>query len=296
MDRAMAAHPMFKADMARLGAWSWLVLHAVWRPTRHDVAGRMIMLERGQLCVSVRLLAEQWGWTKTSTERFLTRLRDEEMIRTDAGTGRMIITICNYSKYQDDSAATGTPETPENGTKKGGTQTGTPTGTPTGTVEDEKNNANSTCCDDISEEAGTLTGTQSGTRAGHKRTIEKIYTDNIGVLRPRARRDPAPRPVHIPPDWSPGPYPQSVTDLVAQWPPGREQSELMEFREYWSASNERRANWDRTWHNRIRHQHDRIISNRNSAGAARTNERGDTFLAACAAGLYRAPDAQGEGP
>ena len=99
--RTVFDHPLFDGDSARLGAWLWLVGKACWKPTPFDNNGKMLMLERGQICVSVRHLAERWGWSKSAVDRFLTRLETETMIERKAGHGKMVITICNYSKYQD---------------------------------------------------------------------------------------------------------------------------------------------------------------------------------------------------
>jgi hypothetical protein len=101
MHRAALDHPLFKGDSARLGAWFWLVSRACWKPTPFNINGKMVTLDRGQVCVSIRTLADEWGWSKSSVDRFVTRLKTETMIETEAGQGRLIITICNYSKYQD---------------------------------------------------------------------------------------------------------------------------------------------------------------------------------------------------
>lgn len=111
--RATFEHPLFKDDMSRLGAWVWLIGNACWKPTKFDISGKIVTLERGQLCVSVRQLAEQWGMSKSAVDRFLTRLETGTMIERDAGHGKLIITVCNYSKYQDGGDTlrdtTGTP-------------------------------------------------------------------------------------------------------------------------------------------------------------------------------------------
>jgi len=86
------------------------------------VRGREIALERGQLSYSVRFLAAKWGWTKARVEGFLKRLKRAEIIRTVSrqslgqpsgegsdshASGQMVITICNYAKYQDANSARG---------------------------------------------------------------------------------------------------------------------------------------------------------------------------------------------
>lgn len=78
-----------------------------------------------------------------------------------------------------------------------------------------------------------------------------------------ASRRPSRKPTRIPDDWQPRqPYPASVAALVAQWPPGREQRELDGFRDYWLSRGRdaTKTDWDRTWWNRIRDKHDKILS------------------------------------
>ncbi|WP_267433799.1 hypothetical protein [Sphingomonas sp. GM_Shp_1] len=78
-----------------------------------------------------------------------------------------------------------------------------------------------------------------------------------------AARRPVRKPMRIPDDWQPRqPYPASVAELVAQWPPGREQRELDGFRDFWLSRGRdaTKTDWDRTWWNRIRDQHDKILS------------------------------------
>lgn len=129
MQREVLEHPLFMGDSARLGAWFWMIAKACWKETRFNVHGKTITLQRGQFCCSVRDLAENWGWSKSSVERFLTRLKTETMIETDAGTGRLIISICNYATYQDFG-------------KEGGTPPETPTGTAAGQQRDIKEQGN----------------------------------------------------------------------------------------------------------------------------------------------------------
>jgi hypothetical protein len=94
-------HPLFFGNAERLGAWMWLVMRAAWKPTPFDIGGKIITIERGQLCASRAQLAKAWGMSPSGVERFLTRLKTEQMIEQATGQGKSVITICNYSKYQD---------------------------------------------------------------------------------------------------------------------------------------------------------------------------------------------------
>lgn len=118
MSRDALDHPLLQ-DGEHFRAWFWLVAKACWKPTRHDVNGKIVTLERGQFCTSLRQLAAAWGWSKSSVDRFLGRLKSETMIGTDSGTGRLVITICNYDKYQTAPEKDGTPVGTEVGTAAG---------------------------------------------------------------------------------------------------------------------------------------------------------------------------------
>lgn len=106
MDRDALNHPLLK-DGERFRAWFWLLSKACWKPTPFDIGGKIITLERGQICASRAQLADAWGWSPSAVERFLTRLETEQMIGRATGQGRTVITITNYSKYQDVASEAG---------------------------------------------------------------------------------------------------------------------------------------------------------------------------------------------
>jgi hypothetical protein len=105
MRRGWQDHELFEGDRyCRRAAWEWLIGHSVWRRTVVAIRGTPIPLERGQLCYALRYLAEAWGWTIAQVRGFLAALAKRQMIRTAqsaaAAEGRLVITICNYERYQ----------------------------------------------------------------------------------------------------------------------------------------------------------------------------------------------------
>lgn len=92
---------LFQGEFSRADAWVWLIEHACWRSTSHNIKGKSVLLERGQLCASRDRLASTWRWSPSAVERFLARLQAEQMIGRETGQGKSVITICNYAKYQD---------------------------------------------------------------------------------------------------------------------------------------------------------------------------------------------------
>jgi len=101
MQRGWQDHPVFPREpFTTREAWEWLIAEAFWKEGRTRAGQFVVDLERGQLCASVRFLAERWQWTPSKAERFLKRLKTEAMIETRCETGINIITICNYDKFQ----------------------------------------------------------------------------------------------------------------------------------------------------------------------------------------------------
>lgn len=98
----------FRSD-AEAMAFAWLVLRASWKPCNVRYKDRSISLQRGDLAISVRDMAERLDRSKDWAKRFLDRLTNRDMIKITTATGVNIISICNYDKYQAeiDRGATG---------------------------------------------------------------------------------------------------------------------------------------------------------------------------------------------
>lgn len=119
--RTLIGHPAFRND-AEAMAFAWMVAKAAWKPVRVRYKERGIYLERGQLAISVRDFANAHERNKNWVSRVLQRLRDEDMIETDAGTGVLVITICNYDEYQAEPSDVGTAAGTRRGTQAGQTR------------------------------------------------------------------------------------------------------------------------------------------------------------------------------
>jgi hypothetical protein len=120
LDRGWFDHPQFADEpFTEREAWAWLIAEAAWRTRKRRVGSIVVELKRGQLAASIRFLAERWKWSKSRVERFLKRLKTGTMIGTDTGTGVLVITLCNYDKYQRVSLPGGTECGTEDGTTAG---------------------------------------------------------------------------------------------------------------------------------------------------------------------------------
>jgi len=89
-------------------AWIWMLTQASYQPHRIRYHNRMITVGRGEVPTSYRRLQEQFRWGVHRVYNFLNLLNNEGMITRKIETGFLIITICNYEKYQSSLTETAT--------------------------------------------------------------------------------------------------------------------------------------------------------------------------------------------
>ncbi|MEI3504171.1 MAG: hypothetical protein V8Q42_11155 [Anaerovoracaceae bacterium] len=88
----------------RWRAFEYLLISARYKPSRVILKGQVIELEAGQLIVSEKKLAEKWDWSRGKVRRFLSLLESLQMIQVNGTAYGTIVTIENYSRYQDGRA------------------------------------------------------------------------------------------------------------------------------------------------------------------------------------------------
>ncbi len=81
-------------------AWSYLYAQANHRAGNAGFRGEYIPLERGQFITSKCRLRAVFSWGKIRLENFLKRLISDNMIAVQSTKRFMVITICNYERYQ----------------------------------------------------------------------------------------------------------------------------------------------------------------------------------------------------
>lgn len=124
MQRGWQENPIFKDEpYTEREAWEWLIANAAWENHRVRSGRGMVLIKRGETPTSYRKLSEKWGWGVNRVRGFIHLLEKERMIVTGTDTGFLIVTICNYDKYQDKR-------------KKSDTQIDTPTDTQADTPTD----------------------------------------------------------------------------------------------------------------------------------------------------------------
>ena len=101
-------------------AWVWLLENAAWKPcTRRDAQKVLVEVDRGQYHTSIRTLAAAWKWSRGRVERFLNDLKTSRMIDHQTGHGGILITICNYDKYQANGTSVEPTSEPSLGPRTG---------------------------------------------------------------------------------------------------------------------------------------------------------------------------------
>ena len=85
----------------RFGAWVDLLLMANHDARKIIVCGSPLTIEQGQLFTSTVSLGAKWGWSRSKVERFLTSLENDLMIERKRTPSGVLVTLVNYSIYQD---------------------------------------------------------------------------------------------------------------------------------------------------------------------------------------------------
>ena len=85
-------------DPAR--AWIDLILDANHDDGKVFTGSSLVRIKRGQDWVSVRSLAERWGWSKDRVRKFLKTLESDSMIRINTTPFGTLLTIVNYDNFQ----------------------------------------------------------------------------------------------------------------------------------------------------------------------------------------------------
>lgn len=101
ISRDLVNHPLVGIQRPKYYiAWTWMLTQARWKPGRVMVGSNVIELQRGQLCHSLRFMADQLPLSIQEIRTFLKHLKNQHMVQHETNTGQTVITICNYDKYQ----------------------------------------------------------------------------------------------------------------------------------------------------------------------------------------------------
>ena len=82
-------------------AWIDLLLLVNHSEKKTKIDGRLETVSVGQTITSTRKLCDRWGWSNTKVRNFLIILENESMIIVKSDRKKTVISIVNYSVYQD---------------------------------------------------------------------------------------------------------------------------------------------------------------------------------------------------
>jgi hypothetical protein len=121
-------HELFAAEpFSEREAWIWIIAKAAWKETSHRIGASVHKVPAGSMFVTVREMQASWRWTSTRrVAQFLQLLASQNMIETHSETGKTLITVCNYSRYQNVETPSETPAPSEAKQKRNTKDTITP--------------------------------------------------------------------------------------------------------------------------------------------------------------------------
>ena len=100
-------------EFDKRSAWIDLLLMVNHEDKKVLIDGKLELVRRGQRITSIRKLCSRWKWSRTKVNNFLKLLEKDEMISLKIEPHKKtVITIVNYSFYQDDSKGKRASEEP----------------------------------------------------------------------------------------------------------------------------------------------------------------------------------------
>lgn len=78
-----------------------LILLVNHQDSKALIDGELIEVKRGSKITSLRKLGEAWGWSSKKVKKFLEQLEKDKMISYTSDSKKTVVTIENYSVYQD---------------------------------------------------------------------------------------------------------------------------------------------------------------------------------------------------
>jgi len=94
-------------DMEALGFATALILDANWKDKKAIVNKKVVEVKRGQLIFGRKTYANRFNVSERKIRTLMDLLENIEFLTRKPTNKFTIVTICNYSKYQDDPSKTG---------------------------------------------------------------------------------------------------------------------------------------------------------------------------------------------
>lgn len=104
LHRKVKDNPLFRKNPRARILFEDILLDAAWKTTVQDWQGQPIKIGRGQLMMSQREMAAEYGLTRQQLRTLLKSLESHNMLKINPlpNQGPMVITVCKYSEFQGD--------------------------------------------------------------------------------------------------------------------------------------------------------------------------------------------------
>lgn len=116
LHRKIIDNPYWQSEpFSRGQAWVDLLLMANHKPGFVRKQGVRVSLSPGDIGMSETELATRWQWSRGKVRRFVDELEVDGMVErknTETDRRKFVLSICNYSKYQDQNSSDGTGDGP----------------------------------------------------------------------------------------------------------------------------------------------------------------------------------------
>jgi DNA-binding transcriptional regulator YhcF (GntR family) len=101
LQRQILENPLWTSERFSRGqAWIDLILRANHKPNLIRIRGNEVRTERGELCWSIKSLANIWQWNERTVNKYLSLLKKEGMIQYRKSNVTTVISILKYDYYQ----------------------------------------------------------------------------------------------------------------------------------------------------------------------------------------------------
>ena len=101
IDRKILDNPVLnEKPFDRFHAWMDILLRVEYEPRTVKIKNTEIELQPGQILVTMRDLADRWGWSHQKVIRFIDELEQNDMWTTLRTTSWTTLTLVNWGKYQ----------------------------------------------------------------------------------------------------------------------------------------------------------------------------------------------------
>lgn len=101
LHRKILDNPIICKDTDYFSIWCYLLLNATHKEQRKEFNGKTITLEKGQLITGRKAISVKFNISESKVQRVLKRLEIEQQIEQQTSTKNRLISILNWSSYQD---------------------------------------------------------------------------------------------------------------------------------------------------------------------------------------------------